>query len=266
VEHADMSEQYERSSGGEQSIYGQRPELVGMVNTESEQERVSRLARQYGATRGYWAAADWIPCRDGYWRPVQPGFKQMVDGSTRSLGELCPGTVEKIEKEINDWSIEHQRNIGKALSDVRRSLEPEAQRVRETGRLSSVLEAPVLLAFLRQFETQRGIVSQGISRPSPQETETLLRVLWYDDSSTGASRRRELDEQYRRESTDPLHLLSSILAQNACSAWPETKLKNACDTFPLAKNISNRSGKTRAYGNAINAIQAQVFIESYLNV
>lgn len=35
-------------------------------------------------------------------------------------------------------------------------------------------------------------------------------------------------------------------------------------TFPLANGIANRVGRLRAYGNAINAYQAQIFIESYL--
>jgi DNA (cytosine-5)-methyltransferase 1 len=36
-------------------------------------------------------------------------------------------------------------------------------------------------------------------------------------------------------------------------------------TFPLAHGAAARVGRLRAYGNAINAIQAQVFIEAYLN-
>jgi DNA (cytosine-5)-methyltransferase 1 len=36
-------------------------------------------------------------------------------------------------------------------------------------------------------------------------------------------------------------------------------------TFPLAHGVANRMGKLRAYGNAINAKQAQAFIECYLN-
>lgn len=37
-------------------------------------------------------------------------------------------------------------------------------------------------------------------------------------------------------------------------------------TFPLANGIANRVGRVRAYGNAINAEAAKVFIESYLEV
>lgn len=36
------------------------------------------------------------------------------------------------------------------------------------------------------------------------------------------------------------------------------------DTFPLAHGASARVGRLRAYGNAINAIQAQIFIESVM--
>ena len=37
-------------------------------------------------------------------------------------------------------------------------------------------------------------------------------------------------------------------------------------TFPLANGAASRVGRLRAYGNAINAIQAQVFVEAYLGL
>ena len=37
-------------------------------------------------------------------------------------------------------------------------------------------------------------------------------------------------------------------------------------TFPLAHGIANRVGRLRAYGNAINAFQAQIFIESFMQL
>ena len=39
-----------------------------------------------GATRGYWAAADWLLCRDGKARPVEPGTFPLVDGAAAKLG------------------------------------------------------------------------------------------------------------------------------------------------------------------------------------
>ena len=236
----------------------------GKQSVRDERDLTIRETDRPGPTNGYWRNADWLGCRDDKWRPVESAYVQMVDGASRSLGSLRADTIEKIEKEINDWAIRYKTELGKALHDVRGALEPEAQQVGEAGRLSSVLEAPVLLAFLRQFETQRRSISQSVSRTSAEKEETVLRVLRYDHTVTGASHRRGLDEQYRQESANPLHLLSSILAQNALEAWGEDAFRNACDTSTLAEAAPARMQRLRGYGNAINAQAAKTFIESYL--
>ena len=41
-----------------------------------------------GPTNGYWADADWLFCRDGRWRPVEPGSFPLVDGAPARVGRL----------------------------------------------------------------------------------------------------------------------------------------------------------------------------------
>ncbi len=41
-----------------------------------------------GPTNGRWAAADWLLCRDGKWRPVEPGTFPLVDGAPSRVGRL----------------------------------------------------------------------------------------------------------------------------------------------------------------------------------
>ena len=38
---------------------------------------------------GFWRDADWIHCRDGFWRPVEPGTFPLADGSAARVGRLC---------------------------------------------------------------------------------------------------------------------------------------------------------------------------------
>jgi len=38
-----------------------------------------------GPTNGLWADADWLYCRDGKWRPVEPGTFPLVDGTAEKL-------------------------------------------------------------------------------------------------------------------------------------------------------------------------------------
>ncbi len=45
-----------------------------------------------GATRGFWADADWLFCQDGKWRPVEPGTFPLAYGSAADLGpDGAPG-------------------------------------------------------------------------------------------------------------------------------------------------------------------------------
>ena len=41
-----------------------------------------------GPVNGLWGAADWLFCRDGKWRPVEPGTFPLVDGAPARVGRL----------------------------------------------------------------------------------------------------------------------------------------------------------------------------------
>ncbi len=42
---------------------------------------------------GFWRDADWLLCRDGNWRPVEPGTFPLVDGAAARLGRVEPGVA-----------------------------------------------------------------------------------------------------------------------------------------------------------------------------
>lgn len=41
-----------------------------------------------GPVNGFWGAADWLLCRDGRWRPVEPGTQPLVNGASARVGRL----------------------------------------------------------------------------------------------------------------------------------------------------------------------------------
>lgn len=42
---------------------------------------------------GFWRDADWLLCRDGKWRPVEPGTFPLVDGASARLGRVESGVA-----------------------------------------------------------------------------------------------------------------------------------------------------------------------------
>ncbi|WP_202024856.1 DNA cytosine methyltransferase [Klebsiella quasipneumoniae] len=88
----------------------------GMANTDNEQhsiaisgcghEHVSTGREQDPAAsaglrgdyrplevNGFWRDADWLICRDGKWRPVEPGTFPLVDGASARMGRVEPGVA-----------------------------------------------------------------------------------------------------------------------------------------------------------------------------
>ena len=74
-----------------------RPSPVAQPNNggleESRPEQQANGSGQYfekasvvtGPTNGFWRDADWLWCRDGKWRPVEPGSFPLVDGAPSEL-------------------------------------------------------------------------------------------------------------------------------------------------------------------------------------
>ena len=45
-------------------------------------------AGRSGPTNGFWRDTDWLSCRDGKWRPVEPGTRPLANGATARVGRL----------------------------------------------------------------------------------------------------------------------------------------------------------------------------------
>ena len=49
---------------------------------------ISLPAQQPSASSNFWRNADWLFCRDGKWRPVEPGTFPLVNGASARMGRL----------------------------------------------------------------------------------------------------------------------------------------------------------------------------------
>jgi DNA (cytosine-5)-methyltransferase 1 len=86
-----------------------QPELGGMADAKNDRnridpngpgpEKVITVARwpgqlagmagfRPGPTNGHWRDADWLFCRDGKWRPVEPGTFPLAHGASARVGRL----------------------------------------------------------------------------------------------------------------------------------------------------------------------------------
>ncbi len=87
-------------SGGMDIIMG-----TGEGTAEQRELRAGPIgsgeAGRPGPTNGAWAAADWLLCKDGKWRPVEPGTHPLVDGTSAGVATMLPdGTSRPYHREI----------------------------------------------------------------------------------------------------------------------------------------------------------------------
>lgn len=71
------------SAGALQGIDGERQRVRPDAGSGDD-----GLAARSGPTNGFWGAADWLACRDGKWRPVEPGTFPLAHGAPARVGRL----------------------------------------------------------------------------------------------------------------------------------------------------------------------------------
>lgn len=78
------------------------PERIKNAGGSEERSREARLEQRIGRdgscvrpleVNGFWRDADWLFCRDGKWRPVEPGTFPLVDGSAARMGRVESGVA-----------------------------------------------------------------------------------------------------------------------------------------------------------------------------
>jgi DNA (cytosine-5)-methyltransferase 1 len=71
-----------RSAGLQSSAHGETKRLCELGDVSAS------IGERPGPTNGLWRDADWLGCRDGKWRPVEPGTFPLAHGATARVGRL----------------------------------------------------------------------------------------------------------------------------------------------------------------------------------
>jgi DNA (cytosine-5)-methyltransferase 1 len=70
---------------GDPRLYGHTTHPIGRTTGAGE---VSGGVRQHQGSDSHWSACDWVYCRDGKWRPVEPGTFPLAHGVSNRVGRL----------------------------------------------------------------------------------------------------------------------------------------------------------------------------------
>lgn len=246
---------------------------------------------------GFWRAADWLFCRDGKWRPVEPEHVEMADGTAAAVGgvraendsearmQTLLGTFgeEEVQQQAGgQWRFQEEEVLQPILhggldgrTDQGRQREEQQASIREDGegRLRDVRQVGH-----EAFSSSPGRKS---SQQSSVELTDIVRLLPLSLS---------LAELYgRRHDARELHLLRKTILQAgglqhaskpmeaiwaSLSEEEKNRIAMGFDAsawrrvvpFPLSSGEPNRVGRLRAYGNAIVATQASEFVEVVMEV
>jgi DNA (cytosine-5)-methyltransferase 1 len=135
---------------------------------------------------------------------------------------------------------------------------------------ASVLEYPADNGHARRT-SEESIESQGTSSRAPKQRSGITGKLGdsehagYDRSKTGQAKSEGYGQE--RRIFDGAGFTNGLWRDAEWIYCRDEKWRAVePSTFPLAHGTTNRVGRLRGYGNAINAQVAQAFIESYLEI
>ena len=78
AERDETLQEHERPANAEARRDADVPTGCGVANADPDP----------GPTNGFWRDADWLFCRDGKWRPVEPGTSPLAHGAPARVGRL----------------------------------------------------------------------------------------------------------------------------------------------------------------------------------
>ena len=153
----------------------------------------------FWSTASFWSICDWIFCRDGKWRPIEPIHVEMAPRSTASVGRMCPEEGRRVNASVPDMQP------GAGAADV-----PFG----EAGDAVGVPEESLLLDTVRKESSGKGEMHRASSEPDKGSSlhKSPMRELRENGSPSRSSQGRGSVQQSPIEFDDLVRLLPSSRA------------------------------------------------------
>ena len=171
------------------------------------------LEHAAGPVNGFWADAEWLPCRDGKARPVEPKFIKMASGASGGMGPVCSEARQKERTKIDADTPKDRSDKG--LCKLQGTTDTEAFSKRSPGRPNRIPSQNILQPGMHGDclrGTDQGSNSTQQSKAVGQNGEIKLRNLWTNRPASCPPRGWEPDEQRVGELADFVRLLPSSIA------------------------------------------------------
>lgn len=208
-------------------------------------------------TDSFWAAADWLYCRDGKWRPAEPAAQQMVDGISCAVEFL---RAEKTLKEELTNASKTSDLAGQVMRALRENHAP-TEIWWSIGRRIGLPETTLLLAALCEQSRELGELLHGKAESCAQDSEEPMPTLRGEASPDACPPHgRRCAEQLTWELGDAL----SELPQTCPSSRSCLPFLAEYTGSPLANKVPGRVALIKGYGNAIVPQVAATFIRAAL--
>lgn len=234
-------------------------------------------------TNGFWGSSDWVYCRDGRWRPVEPGTFPLVNGAPARMVATC-SCCKTETRWVN--GAPSKTNAFEVLQTLRFENGEKASAFGGSGgaqliQPSAILHRSMLwgIAGENPQDERRGAYSSETDRET-----AFLQSVWRIRMAAGSSQGPKSVQQYADEFGSPLYpvpsgrtfqadpevYLCGLRALVLCARPSEPEQDLFCPvcenirTHQCIKTLASRVGELRGYGNAIVATAAEEFLRAAL--
>jgi DNA (cytosine-5)-methyltransferase 1 len=204
---------------------------------------------------------------------VEPAVGRASDGLSSWL-DKADTCCKKMAEGIICYASETETRPEEVLRILLEGANEE--KIRQAFRGHGIVSSQEVLQSLLFRIKERWFNEPRIQLESEKKSETELRGLWSNETSSCSSYRSKQKKQSSNKHPNSLQTLSQFLALNAEEAWSEYRWKNGQIIFwdnnwengisRVTNGLSDRAHRIRCLGNSVVPLQVQTAFKKLLNL